>query len=657
MKSIRAKLTVTILIIFLLSMSALGGLNYWKARDIISENITNDIQKLSIDSAVNLGGWFEARQMELTMLASNPVIRGGNPEAIMSVLAAAKDTNRLYDGLVYADASGMSWAADGVKVSVADRAYFKHVMQGATFVSNPMVSKGTGHLVSVVAVPIKSAGNIVGILFGPMSMEEFSQKVLSIKAGQTGYAYVLQEDGLVIIHPNKEIAMKVNGLTDTQLPPGIRSVNERLVKGEKGIASYDFAGDSKYVSFAPIPGVKWSLAINVPKSEVTSAVSALTTISLVTIFVVLVITAIFIALYARRIARPIQTLEVAANRIATGDISITKLGITSNDEIGRLGQSFEQMAGNLRSLIQQVLDATGQVAASSQELTASSEQSAQAANQVTASIADVAAGASAQMEAASETTAVVEQMAANIRQIAANANQVATQSAKAADKAKDGDKAVERAVVQMGQIEGTVNSSAQVVTKLGERSKEIGQIVVTISGIAGQTNLLALNAAIEAARAGEQGRGFAVVAEEVRKLAEQSQEAAKKIAELIGEIQGDTDKAVVAMNDGTREVKSGTDVVYTAGVAFREIAGLVTEVSSQVKEISVAMQQMAAGSQQIVGSVKKIDELGKRSTGEAQSVSAAAEEQLASMEEIASSSQALAKLAEDLQTSVAGFRV
>ncbi len=209
----------------------------------------------------------------------------------------------------------------------------------------------------------------------------------------------------------------------------------------------------------------------------------------------------------------------------------------------------------------------------------------------------------------------------------------------------------------MARIEDTVNTSASVVAKLGERSKEIGQIVDTISGIASQTNLLALNAAIEAARAGEQGRGFAVVAEEVRKLAEQSQEATQRIAELIGHIQTDTDKAVDAMNDGTREVKTGAEVVDSAGTAFREIVELVSQGSGQIRDISAAVQEMASGSQQIVGLVKKIDILSKTSAGEAQSVSAATEEQLASMEELATSSQALAQLAQDLQTAVAKFRV
>nr|WP_145101835.1 methyl-accepting chemotaxis protein [Sporomusa sp. KB1] len=361
-------------------------------------------------------------------------------------------------------------------------------------------------------------------------------------------------------------------------------------------------------------------------------------------------------LAARSISRPVNELVVVAKKVADGDLT-EQVKVDRQDEIGQLASAFNTMVLQLKNLIKQVTVNAEQVAASSEELTANSEQSAQASNQIASSITDVAAGATAQMEAANDASAVVEQMSAGIQQIAANANQLADHSAKASDKAKNGDKEVEQAVKQMTQIENTVNTSAQVVAKLGERSKEIGQIVDTISGIAGQTNLLALNAAIEAARAGEQGKGFAVVAEEVRKLAEQSQEAARKIAELIGEIQGETDKAVVAMNEGTQEVKTGTEVVNAAGIAFREIMDVVGQVSDQVKEISAAIQQMATESQQIVGSVKKIDDLSKKSAGESQGVSAATEEQLASMEEIATSSQALAQLAQALQTAVTKFRV
>lgn len=359
---------------------------------------------------------------------------------------------------------------------------------------------------------------------------------------------------------------------------------------------------------------------------------------------------------ARSISRPVNQLAVVAQQVASGDLT-QQVRVASQDEIGQLASAFNTMVIELKTLIKHINANVEQVAASSEELTASSEQSAQAANQIAVSITEVAAGANEQMAATDETSAVIQQMTAGVQQMAASANQVAAQSSQAADKAKNGGEAVDKAVSQMARIEDTVNTSAAVVAKLGERSKEIGQIVDTISGIAGQTNLLALNAAIEAARAGEQGRGFAVVAEEVRKLAEQSQEAAKKIAALIGEIQGDTAKAVVAMNDGTREVKTGAEVVNTAGGAFSEIADLVLQVSAQVRDISAAIQQTAAGSQHIVGAVKKIDELSRKSAGEAQGVSAAAEEQLASMEEIATSSEALAKLAQELQTAVVKFRV
>ncbi|GMB01931.1 methyl-accepting chemotaxis protein [Pelosinus sp. IPA-1] len=357
------------------------------------------------------------------------------------------------------------------------------------------------------------------------------------------------------------------------------------------------------------------------------------------------------------IATPLNAMVLFCKELAAGDFRDKPRNEVRKDEIGQVADALVDMRDALRQLMKQINESAEQLAASSEELTASADQSAQAANQVAESITGVANGAEKQLSVASDTSAVVQQMSASIQQVAANANEAAEQTAQAVDKAKDGNKSVDKAVNQMASIEQTVTSSAQVVAKLGERSKEIGQIVDTIAGIAGQTNLLALNAAIEAARAGEQGRGFAVVAEEVRKLAEQSQDAAKQIATLISEIQGDTDKAVVAMEDGTREVKVGAEVVNESGKAFQEIAAMVINVSDKTREISAAMEQMAIGSQQIVGSVKQIDELSKNASGEAQTVSAATEEQSASMEEIASSSQALAHLAMDLREAVSKFQI
>jgi methyl-accepting chemotaxis protein len=346
-----------------------------------------------------------------------------------------------------------------------------------------------------------------------------------------------------------------------------------------------------------------------------------------------------------------------AGHVAGGNGAFIAAHAAGRDEIGQLVTALEHTRSSLQVLLKQVGQSVEQVASSSEELSAGAEQSSQAANQVASSMAEVAKGMDNQMSAANDTSAVVQQMSASIQQVAANVHEVSNHSDQASEKASHGRESIDKAVKQMFHIENTVTTLAGVVTKLGERSQEIGQIVDTISGIAGQTNLLALNAAIEAARAGEQGRGFAVVAEEVRKLAEQSQEAAKQIATLIGEIQGDTNMAVDAMKEGTREVKLGTEIVDASGQAFQEIVTVITLVSEQIKEITAAIEQMAVGSQQVAESAKQIDALSRSASGETQSVSAATEEQLATMEEVASSSQALAKLAMNLQSEINKFQI
>lgn len=194
--------------------------------------------------------------------------------------------------------------------------------------------------------------------------------------------------------------------------------------------------------------------------------------------------------------------------------------VYSDDEISEVAHSFNTMKRNLQQLILQIVKTTDHVASSSEELTASAEQSAQVTNQITTAISEVAAGTQTGASAIETAVTAVEQMTAGIQLMATNAGLVEGVTNKTVQAAQLGDDAVSSAVRQMESIEQTVTDSAGAVEKLGEKSHQIGKIVDTISSIAGQTNLLALNAAIEAARAGEQGRGFAVVTDEVRKLAE-----------------------------------------------------------------------------------------------------------------------------------------
>ena len=596
-----------------------------------------------------------AAMRDVTVLAKNPlVIRAmqekGAADALIRVLAPiVKEFNM--DFLTITDESGK------VIVRIHDQSKGDNVVQkalsGTVFGA---IEEGTVIKLSARAgAPVQDEqGKIIGVISGgyDLTKDAFVDQVkklygtdVTIFLGNERVATTLLKDGKRVI--------------DTKLNEQISTVV--LKQGQNYNVRADILGMDYFTSYVPLLG-KDDKLIGVlfagvsTDSFIAERTKMVFTIALIALGVSCLgaVCALYIA---GKISNPIKAMLGNLQEVAAGNLTGEEIFVSSMNEIGQLGIEFNKMKKSLKELILQVSQAAEQVSASSEELTASAQQSAQASNQVAAEIAQVAQGSEKQLTDVDNTVAVVQQMSAGIQQVASNAGNVSAVADKAFQAGQDGKTTIEQVIAQMDSIgQGTVQVG-DAIGKLSASSKQIGEIVGVISAIAAQTNLLALNAAIEAARAGEQGRGFAVVADEVRKLAEQSGDAAKLISSLIDENKQNIELAVEAMQNGNSEVKRGIAVVGSAGDGFAKIASLVQEVSAEVREISAAVEEMASGSEQMVESMNDIEKVSKNTVGETQTVSAATEEQSASMQEIASASQNLAKMAEGLQVAIARFRL
>ncbi|MBP2001391.1 methyl-accepting chemotaxis protein [Paenibacillus shirakamiensis] len=383
---------------------------------------------------------------------------------------------------------------------------------------------------------------------------------------------------------------------------------------------------------------------------------AITNVSWISILAILL--AIVIGYFSSRmISRPILSMAKIAERVAEGDLTNEDIHVRNKDEIGNLANSFNQMTGNLRNLVRQISLSSEHIASSSEELTASADQSTQASASIARTLQKVTSNADAQSQSVCESVQAMHEMSSGIQQIASGAQVTSSLMVQTSQKALEGNEIIHTTVKQINAIHGTMEHLANGVTEMAGNSREIERIVTVINEIAAQTNLLALNAAIEAARAGEQGRGFAVVAGEVQKLAEQSSQSANQIASLITTIQNHTYGVVDSVQVGVKEVNEGIRVVRVAGELFEEIKHNIDKVSDQVHHVSASSEQISASSEQVLNSMSVIAQGADAVALQSQHVSASTEEQLASMEEIAAAAAFLSKMAEDLQHAVGEFKV
>jgi methyl-accepting chemotaxis protein len=556
-----------------------------------------------------------------------------------------------------------------------------------------------GTLLASYTTPIYHDGRFVGVAGIDMLLKSLDQHVSAIKVLRSGYSFAVSHSGLLVSYPRHKLVghETLAELAARTHTPAFAKIEAALKAGRSGsVTTTDpLTGKQVKMFYTPVAAGGWGFVAVAPTNEILASAHSLRTTLIVVAAIVLLLIAGVITVIAVKLARPAVQVSEAARLISAGELDV-EVASDSQDEIGQVADSFREMVaylsemaavadeiagGNLdvevntRSdrdrlgiaigrmrdhvelLISEISATSGAVANSSHEMASNSEEAGRAVSEIARAVEDVASGAERQVRAMASARALTEEMVAVAGQSAATAQRTAELTSAARAAAEEGVQAVARATDAMAAVKSLSVDVTEAIRALGAKSERVGGIITTITGIAEQTNLLALNAAIEAARAGEQGRGFAVVAEEVRKLAEESQQAAASIGELVAEIQADTTGAIAVVERGAAATDDGVETVSAARDSFLHLGASVDDVSGRAVEIIASIERVTASSQRVQEEIAEAAAVAEEASASTEEVSASTEQTSASAQEIAGTAGQLAQTSEQLRELVARFRL
>lgn len=661
--TLKSKLIIGGVMAALLPLIVVGFFSINKSSSALV-NIAQGQAKLTAQTlAAMVNRYMEQEIEKARIMASEPLIqrlanRAGDKDfensfsEILAVESYLSDiyqkTQENYENILVTNSSGLV-LADGhdgesrlKKISVAERKYFQSAKSGKITISEPVISKASGEPVFVVAVPLRdSSGTFAGILGTAVKLTALSEKITQTKIGDTGYPFMVGNDGLFIAHPVKDYIFKLN-MANLE---GMEDIAKRSLAQETDVEKYFFKGVNKIAGFAPVPATGWSLVVTQNESEFLAPVVSIRNMVLAAGCISLVLTIVAVLWFVKRIMAFLgndpSKLAILADQIAAGNL--TYEFNTTGKQLCGVYASMKQMTDNLKNMftdisqgVQTLTSSSTELSAVSQQMTAGAEQSSQKANSVSSAAEEMATAMSSVAAATEQTSANLQMIVAAAEEMSATINEIAANTAK-------GSHTTAQAVEKAEHISEKVDA-------LGRAATEISKVTETISEISEQTNLLALNATIEAARAGEAGKGFAVVAGEIKELAKQTAHATDEIGLKIGEVQTTTTESIEA-------IKEIVEIIADINSIVTSVASAIEEQSATTQEISNNVSQAAMGVQEVNENVNQTSTVATEVTEDVHMVSQAADEITAGTKHINESALELSKLAESLNELVGRFKL
>ena len=543
------KILLAASLIVILAFTLFTLYNDYLQRNAIRADLESYLNEMGESTSTNIRNLLDGRIRLVENLAQNIAQAPDNAEVFMGQPAVTSSFLTAYLGRTDGRFSVRPDSPMPAGYDPRTRPWYKDGMNASgAILTEPYIDLTTNKMVIGI---LSSVSRDIGVVGGDLALDGLVQIINSLNFGGMGYAFLVNDQGKILVHPDHALVMK--SLADV-FPGQTPRLTQEL-------SEVDVDGNARLLSFTPVkglPNANWYIGLSVDKADAYAMLSTFRTSAVIATVVAVVIIIALLGLLIRALMQPLHTMTRAMEDIAEGEGDLTKrLRIHNHDEFGILGNAFNRFVERIHSSIREVSSATEQVnevalrviSASNSSMTNSDEQ-ANRTNSVAAAINELGAAA---------------------QEIAGNAAQASQHASSARLLAEEGQQVVEQNIAAMNRLSDLIVTSSEHIETLNSKTVNIGQILEVITSISQQTNLLALNAAIEAARAGEQGRGFAVVADEVRQLAGRTSTATDEIAAVVQQNQALVDGTVRDMANSRLQAEQGVQLAGQAGDVIVEI--------------------------------------------------------------------------------------
>lgn len=643
--------------ISLIPVLLMGITSYISSKRVLNNKLETTSSQTTQEVSRGIDNYFSAMSNTVNIITQDTnVISADNPiyfHFAKSFLENVKETDDNIVGVYVGSEKGVYYTYPENKleknIDYKGRDWYKAAMehQGEIVISKPYTSTTTGKRVVSISKTITDGNIITGVAGMNIDLDNYSSGISKIKVGQSGYIFICDTDGLMISHPNssmigKDIVTKL-------------SFWDEALKNKDGFTTYEFEGEEKFGAYYTSEVTGWKVMASLSESELTNDTQIIV-LTCIVITIIIGLCAIVLSIrFTEPIGKNIQTLLDGMGKIANGDLTAS-VTIKSKDEFNQLGVHFNEMAGNISKLINEVSISSNTVLDTAVVLAAMSVETNASVNEVARAVEEVSNGATEQARNAVEGANSISDLADKLNVVEESANIIDQLSDNANNLTSQGLIKVQTLIQTSSETKDSTTKISQLINDMKKSMNQINAISDTINGITEQTNLLALNASIEAARAGEAGRGFAVVADEIRNLAEQSKVSTVQIKGILDEIRHKTELSVEAMEITDENVKEQVEIVGQTQAVFRDIMSAVSNLSEKISEIKENTIDIASKKENIVVQIENISAISEESASATEEVTASTEEISVTMDEVTKHADQLRELSSELQEKVNEFK-